>query len=41
MKEKAEKEKLTPGRVTVHDRKKEYRFPQKLKVCSKIMLKIH
>jgi hypothetical protein len=41
MKERAEKEKLTLGRVAVHDRKKEYRSPQKPKVCSKIMLKIH
>ncbi|CAI2193613.1 9362_t:CDS:2, partial [Funneliformis geosporum] len=31
MKERAEKEKLTLGRVAVHDRKKEYRSPQKPK----------
>lgn len=41
MKESAEKEKLTPGRVAVHDRKKEYRSPQKPKVCNKLRLKIH
>ncbi|RIA93198.1 hypothetical protein C1645_763084 [Glomus cerebriforme] len=31
MKQKAEKEKLTPRRVVVHDRQKEYRSPQKPK----------